>query len=281
MTSCALLLAGGGLKIAFQAGVLQVWLDELRQRFDQADAVSAATFNLAMLCSGHSGTTIAAHWRSFQPLRAISPSPRAVLGRSLLTLNRLRDNILPTWQLDWTKINATPIDATFNVYNFTQQRVEAVPAAAMNEQLLLAAASLPTWFPPVKIGGDTYVDAIHAIPTNLPLTLAHGADELWIIWTTSTAGAWRPGYLRQYFQIFEEATNSRIRGWLDDIDASNRLHDRGQSSPFGRHITVRMLTAEVPLHYLLNFRQRRFREAVDLGVSVARQWCDEHDLRPL
>lgn len=280
MTSRALLLAGGGLKIAFQAGVLQVWLDEFNQRFDRADAVSAATFNLAMLCSGHSGTAIAGHWREFRPLRAISLSRRALLGDSLLTLNRLRDNVLPTWSLDWNKINSSSLNATFNLYNFTHQRVEAIPASALTERLLLAAASLPTWFPPVTIDGDTYVDAIHALPINVPLVLDQGADELWIIWTTSTAGRWRTNYLSQYFQIFEEATNSRIRGWLADIEASNRRHALGHPSAYGRHITVRMLSAEVPLHYLLNFRRRRFREAVDLGVSAARAWCREQHLSP-
>ncbi|HEY5785962.1 MAG TPA: patatin-like phospholipase family protein [Microlunatus sp.] len=280
MTSRALLLAGGGLKIAFQAGVLQVWLDELRQTFDQADAVSAATFNLAMICSGQDGTTIADHWRAFRPLRAISPSARALTGESLLTLNRLRANILPTWSLDWTKINTTPLSATFNVYNFTKQRVEAIPSEAMTEQLLLAAASLPTWFPPVTIDDDTYVDAIHALPTNLPLVLDRGADELWIIWTTSTAGVWRAGYLSQYFQIFEEATNSRLRAWLADIEGSNQRHARGEQSAYGRHITVRLLAAEVPLHYLLNFRRRPFLDAVDLGVRTARAWSHQHLLYP-
>ena len=39
------MLAGGGLKIAFQAGVLQVCLDEAGLEFDHGDGVSAATFN--------------------------------------------------------------------------------------------------------------------------------------------------------------------------------------------------------------------------------------------
>lgn len=47
MPKCSLMLAGGGVKIAFQAGVLQVWLDEVGIEFDHADAVSAACFNLA------------------------------------------------------------------------------------------------------------------------------------------------------------------------------------------------------------------------------------------
>ena len=33
----SLILAGGGIKVAFQAGVLQVWLDEAGLTFDHAD----------------------------------------------------------------------------------------------------------------------------------------------------------------------------------------------------------------------------------------------------
>jgi predicted patatin/cPLA2 family phospholipase len=44
MTKRALILAGGGVKVAFQAGVLQVWLDEAELRFDHADGASGGTF---------------------------------------------------------------------------------------------------------------------------------------------------------------------------------------------------------------------------------------------
>jgi predicted patatin/cPLA2 family phospholipase len=37
----SLILAGGGLKVAYQAGVLQVWLDEAGLSFDHADGASA------------------------------------------------------------------------------------------------------------------------------------------------------------------------------------------------------------------------------------------------
>ncbi len=46
----SLLLAGGGVKVAFQAGVLQVLLDEARLRFDHVDGASGGIFNLAMYC---------------------------------------------------------------------------------------------------------------------------------------------------------------------------------------------------------------------------------------
>ena len=59
----SLILAGGGMKVAFQAGVLQVWLDEANLTFDHADGASGGVFNLALYCQGMSGTEIAEIWR--------------------------------------------------------------------------------------------------------------------------------------------------------------------------------------------------------------------------
>lgn len=68
------MLAGGGLKIPFQAGVMQVWLDEAGIEFDHADGVSAACFNLAMWAQGMSGRQIADNWRNFKPLASTGGS---------------------------------------------------------------------------------------------------------------------------------------------------------------------------------------------------------------
>ncbi len=58
---------GGGMKVAFQAGVLQVWLDEAGLTFDHVDGASGGVLNPAMLCQGLSGTEIADRWRSSDP----------------------------------------------------------------------------------------------------------------------------------------------------------------------------------------------------------------------
>jgi hypothetical protein len=214
MTRRSLILAGGGLKIAYQAGVLQVWLDEARIEFDHADAVSAATFNLAMWCQGMTGRRIADNWRTFPPLRAIAPNPR--LHEALLSHRRIRRNVFPAWGLDLDAVRASPSRASFNVHNVA---------------------------------------------------------ELWIVWTTSTAGRWRKGPVGTFFGIFELATNSRLRAAPDRIDQSNAALARGEHGAYGRHVTVHLLEQEVPLHYLFNFRTSRFRQAVEMGVADARAWC--------
>ena len=40
----SLILAGGGIKVSFQAGVLQVWLDEAGLEFDHVDGASGSLF---------------------------------------------------------------------------------------------------------------------------------------------------------------------------------------------------------------------------------------------
>ena len=90
----SLILAGGGMKVAFQAGVLQVWLDEAGLTFDHADGASGGTFNLAMWCQGMSGKAIADAWRRTKPVEGVSVNvlqfPRLLWARSLFTLDAYR-----------------------------------------------------------------------------------------------------------------------------------------------------------------------------------------------
>src|ERR1044071_2075188 len=272
------MLAGGGLKIAFQAGVLQVWLDEAGIEFDHGDGVSAACFNLAMWVQGFSGTQIADNWRRFRPFAAVdvnwSQLPRLFYAKSLFELNPFRRKFFREWSLDFEKIRASPRDATFNVYNFSKHSLRPVIPAELTEDLLIATASLPVWFPPVQIDGDTYIDAVFNTASNLEEAIRRGADELWEIWTTSQRAQWKDGFVGTFFGIFEATTNHAYKQALARIRRNNDAIAAGGQGEFGRPITVRELKAEVPLHYLLNFKKARIQEAVELGVKEARAWLD-------
>ena len=280
----ALILAGGGLKVAAQAGVLQVWLDEAKLTFDHVDGASGGVFNLAMLCQGMTGQQIADNWRQYRPLIAASPNVPGVLagpfGSSLLTSIGLRKVLRERWRLDWPTITRYPGTATFNVYDFSQHRLEVLAAKDMTEDLLVAAVALPIWFPAVGVGGRTYIDAVFATDANIEYALDHGADEVWIIWTVSRLGRWRRGWLHNYFQIVEACANSRLHLARDAIDRSNAQLNEGQHSRWDREVKVNLLPIEVPLHYLINFRSQKFSKAVDLGVDQARAWLFEHDKWP-
>ena len=276
------MLAGGGVKIAFQAGALQVWLDEAGIEFDHGDAVSAACFNLAMWAQGMSGTQIADNWRRFQPLSVVRVNVLQLLrlfrAASLLKLDAFRRRIFPAWGLDFQAIRAKAREATFNAYNFSKHELRPVTAAELTEDLLVATASLPVWFPPVRVDGDTYIDAVFNTAANLEEAIRRGADELWILWTTSQRGAWRDGFVGNFFGIFEATTVFGYKRMLARIERSNEALARGAPGEFGRPIAVKELKAEVPVHYLLNFSQKRNRAAVEQGVAAARAWCDAHGI---
>ncbi|MCZ0990894.1 patatin-like phospholipase family protein [Streptomyces diastatochromogenes] len=281
-TNRALMLAGGGVKVAFQAGVLQVWLDEAGLRFDHADGASGGTFNLAMYCQGMTGRQIADNWRDIRPLKGVTPNWPQYLkgpyGASLFTLDGYRRNVFRDWGLDWGKIRATDRLATFNLYDFSRNELEALTADQMDEDRLAAAVSLPMWFPAAVIDGRTYIDPVYVTDANIGEAIRRGCDELWIIWTVSRRRRWHNGFVADYFQIIETAANSRLQEWQRRIDASNAAIRAGDRGEFDRLITVRMLQCEVPLNYLINFSRDRFRQAVELGVHKARAWCADEGI---
>lgn len=278
-----LVLAGGGLKVAFQAGVLQVLLDEARTPngeslgFPIADGASGGAFNLALLSQGLTGREIADRWRRTRPIEGVSLNWRGWFPRpiSLFTYNGFRRRVLRrTWQLDWDLISSTNLRTSFNMFDFDEQRHQTWSAAQMSEEALVAAVSLPMWFPPVPLdrGGrrHNYIDAVFATNANLEAAIAAGATELWVIWTENQRGRYRRGFTHTYFQMIEAVANSRIRAVVERIVRSNAAGNCGE---FGRPITIRWLSAEVPAHYLFSLSRTSIAEAVDRGVVEGRKWC--------
>jgi predicted acylesterase/phospholipase RssA len=279
----SLIMAGGGLKVAYQAGVLQVWLDEADLTFDHADGASGGVFNLAQYCEGRTGTQIADSWRDFPAVRSISLNWAQYLklfwAESLMTYDGFRKRVLrQKWNLDWRKIRASQIIGTFNSYNFTRNELVVRTQDQIDEDYLVSCVSLPMLFPPITIGNDRYIDAVYITDANLMEAIARGADELWIIWTVSRKAIWNGGFINEYFQIIETSANGRLKADLDRIEASNKVIAAGGHGEFGRPIRVEMLAAEVPLHYIVNFTGSAFTAAVEQGIAEARAWCRERGI---
>jgi hypothetical protein len=60
--------------------------------------------------------------------------------------------------------------------------------------------------------------------------------------------------------------------------AATLWRSSSQTGEFGRHIELKVLRAEVPLHYLVNSSSDRLREAVNRGDGAARRWCIEQGI---
>jgi predicted acylesterase/phospholipase RssA len=278
----SLILAGGGIKVAFQAGALQVWLDEAGLTFDHVDGASGGVFNLAMMCQGMSGLQIADNWRNLNPRAGISFNPATFINllyaESLFTLENYRKHVFTGWGLDWDKIRATKLNNTFNVFNFSDKTLDVIEGKDMSEDMLCACVSLPMWFPPVHINDKTYIDAVYMSDANIQEAIRRGADELWIIWTVSDKDEWHPGFVATYFQIIETSADGHYKADLKRIADNNAAIAAGKQGEYGRHIEVKELKADVALHYLIDFSKDRMTEAVNLGVQRAREWCQANGI---
>ncbi len=278
----SLILAGGGLKVAFQAGVLQVWLDEAGLKFDHVDAASGGVFNLAMLCQGMRGTAIADAWRRTVPLQGVSLNYRELLklgyARSVFTLDAYRDKVFPGWGLDWKKIRRSRLNGTFNVCNFSTKELTVLSPKEMTEDFLVACVSLPMWFPPVNIDGQVYIDAVYLTDANIEEAIRQGADEIWVIWTVRDKAEWHDGFIANYFQVIETAAVGRYNAIIRRIESNNAAIASGAQGEFGRPIKLLELRGDVAMHYILNLSHDRMTEAVNLGVKRAREWCHEQGI---
>src|SRR3954463_11534679 len=70
----ALILPGGGMRVAYQAGALKA-LHDHGLRFSYADGASGGTMNRAALLSGVTPDELCRRWRTLKPVDFITPRP--------------------------------------------------------------------------------------------------------------------------------------------------------------------------------------------------------------
>ena len=156
----ALVLAGGGMRVAYQAGVLRA-LDEAGLRFAHADGTSGGTINLAMLFSGLAPVEMCDRWRTldvhaFASLMPIEQYLRAWDMMGMGDAEGMIHKVFPHLGIDLEAIRtATGMAGTFNVCNFNRKTNEAIPNDRMDLDFLVAGTSLPIFFPPVRKGATS------------------------------------------------------------------------------------------------------------------------------
>jgi predicted acylesterase/phospholipase RssA len=277
----SLILAGGGMKIGYQAGVMQVLLDEAGLQFDHVDATSGGCFNLVMLNSGLSGTQIADNWRRTSPFDAMWPqAPWRYLMPwrlpSLMTYKRFGAHLLPKWGVDFDTVHASPIEGTYNVFNFSEKRPEILTQREITRDMLFACVALPMFFPAVKENGKTYFDGVYYKDSNITEAIRRGADEIWVVWTVNETPEYKGGFYRQYFHIIEAIADARFHDECADVARINDAVRAGTDTRH-RHIKLHVIRhpSPVPMDYLIYFRAKQMSEIVDMGIADARAYLAE------
>ena len=240
----SLVLAGGGMRVAYQAGVLRA-LDEAGLRFAHADGTSGGTINLAMLFSGLTPVEMCDRWRTldvhgFASLVPLEEYLRAWDMTAMGDADGMVAKVFPHLGIDLAKIRAaTGMAGTFNVCNFNRKTNEAIPHDRMDLDFLVAGTSLPIFFPPVRKGETSYCDSVWIKDSNLMEAVRRGAEEIWLVWCIGNSAAYHPGAFRQYVHMIEISANGALFEEFDRLRELNGRIARGDS-PFGQRAPVRL-----------------------------------------
>jgi predicted acylesterase/phospholipase RssA len=242
----ALILAGGGMRVAYQAGVIRALFDE-GMTFTHADGTSGGTINLAMLMSGLSPAEMCTRWRTldvkrFSSLLSLEEyfKPHALMG--LGDADGITGHVFPHLGIDVERINAaTGMAGTFNLCNYTRKTIESVPNDRVDLELLIAGISLPIFMAPLVRGDTTYTDAVWIKDANLMEAVRRGADELWLVWCIGNTPEYRPGSFNQYVHMIELSANG---GLFEELDRIAEINDRiragepvgGRTKPIRLHV---------------------------------------------
>ena len=275
----ALILAGGGMRVAWQAGAIRA-LAEAGHSFVHADGTSGGIINLAMLLSGLSPEEMCRRWETLDVHDFASPIPLADYLASpgeLMALgdaDGLRDKVFPHLGIDVERVNAglPGMTATFNLGNFSDKTSVAVEHHAVDLDLLVAGVSLPIFMPPVVKEGVTWTDAVWIKDANLLEAVRRGADELWLLWCIGNTGRYQAGLLEQYVHMIELSANGALFGELEQIAERNRALEAVQEAVTERPVRVHVVKPEYPLPLDPDYYLGR----IDARTLVAMGYRDAH-----
>ena len=229
----SLVLAGGGMRVAYQAGVIRALLEE-GLCFHHGDGTSGGTINLAMLFSGLTAEEMCERWRTLRVKDFVSLLPlreyiKGLDVKAMGDADGIVTKVFPHLGIDVGRINgATGMEGTFNVCNYTRKVNEAIPHDQVDLDLLVAGISLPIFMPPVQRGDSLYLDSVWIKDANLMEAVRRNADEIWLVWCIGNTPHYRDGPFYQYVHMIEISANGVLFEEFDRIGELNRRIAAGE-----------------------------------------------------
>lgn len=244
----SLVLAGGGVRLAYHAGVLMA-LEEEGITFNHVDGTSGGIFGAAMMASGITPAESASRWRKLKLKGFISVLPFGnYLARHHLramgSAAGIRGKIFPALGIQIEKINANhTFDATFNVCNFSKKTIESIPHTRVTEDHLIAGMSLPVFMPAVYINDDWYTDGVWIKDANLTEAVNRGAEDIWLIWCIGNTAAYLNGFFNQYVHMIEMSASGALFAEIEWLKTVNEKRESERLKP----VTLHIVKPEYPL----------------------------------
>ena len=272
----SLVLAGGGMRVAYQAGVLAA-LDQAGLKFHHVDGTSGGTINLSMMLSGLPVADICERWRTLNPRRFVAPLPirdyvTSARWPSLVSGSGVREGVFPHLGVDAAAIRQSEgVLGTYNIANFSSKTSQVVEHTRVDMDFLVAAISLPGLMPPVVDDAATYSDAVWIRDSNVPEAVRRGSDEVWLVWCIGNTPRYRRGLFRQYVHMIEMAATGSLLADLGHL----------AGDPDGRRLRLHVIkpTCPLPLDPAYFCGRIDASALIDMGFQDARRYLQ--DPRPL
>ncbi|MFI2370731.1 patatin-like phospholipase family protein [Streptomyces sp. NPDC018833] len=223
----SLVLAGGGMRVAWQTGVVRA-LREYGVVFDHVDGTSGGIMTTGMVLSGQDPAEMGRRWSALRvrdfssllPLTDYLQGPWAV--PAVGDAEGIVRKVLPALGIDVEAVRSSAVAGTFNVADFVTKTCVAVPHTDIDLELMAAGMSLPLFVPPLRRGPRVWTDAVWIKDANVGEALRRGADEVWLVWCIGNAPYWGDGPLEQYVHMIEMSANGALFAELAAAEAAER-----------------------------------------------------------
>ncbi len=279
-TKRSLVLAGGGVRLAYHAGVLKA-LEEANISFNHVDGTSGGIFNTGMLASGLNPDEISNNWRQLNVMDFMSPTPiknylKLTRMNAMGDADGIRKKVFPTLGIEVDKIrNNKRFEATFNVCNFSTKEIESINGSQVLEDHLIAGMSLPIFLPSIKINDDWYTDAVWIKDANLMEAVKHGAEEIYLVYCIGNSREYLEGSFLQYVHMIEMSAAGGLLSefdWLVQINIQllRGFSAYGQTAPIKVHVIKP--TYPLPLDPDLFFGHIDVRGLINMGYADAKKY---------
>ncbi|MDI2036389.1 patatin-like phospholipase family protein [Paenarthrobacter nitroguajacolicus] len=270
----SLVLAGGGMRVAWQAGVMRA-LEEEGLEFQHIDAASGGILTAGMLLSGLSSREMCERWSGVDVKDFGSALPFGDYLKGPWSLpaigdaDGILDKVFPALGIDDAAIRARAaepgaVEGSFNVVEFTEKRCHAIDAREIDAELMAAGMSLPIFLTPLRRDGKIWTDAVWIRDANVAEALRRGAQEVWLIWCIGNSPYWGDGPLEQYVHMIEMSAAGAL---LADFEAA---------AAAGREFVLHVIRPEHPLPLDPEFYLGRVDAdtLISMGYRDARAYLD-------
>lgn len=274
----SLILAGGGIRVAYQAGILLA-LQEERIEFDHIDGTSGGIFNAGMLASGLNPKEIANKWRTLKLKDFISgKSAKSYLRpfkmKGFADADNIRKKVFPHLGINLQKINSNQkVKTTFNVCNFSTKSNEVIPHERVLEDHLIAGVSLPIFMPAIPIGESWYTDAVWIKDANLMEAVNQGSNELWLVWAIGNSPTYLKGAFHQYVHMIEMSATGGVLEEFKQIDLIQQIGAQNNEIT-NRKIKLYVFKPKIALPLDPDFFLNKInaRELINMGYAHAKDY---------